>query len=98
MLVKGKNLSLDRIKRILLIQLGDIGDVVLSFPSIRALRENFPRSNVIVAVREKARELIEDCPWATEVISVNKDQRRLAQEIAYLQNTEVTEKAIVYSP
>ena len=86
MLVKGKNLSLDRIKRILLIQLGDIGDVVLSFPSIRALRENFPRSNVIVAVREKARELIEDCPWATEVISVNKDQRRLAQEIAYQKN------------
>jgi len=83
MLVKGKNPSLDGIKRILLIQLGDIGDVVLTFPSIKALHENFPQANLIIAVREKARELIEDCPWATGVISINKDKRRLAQEIAY---------------
>ena len=83
MLVKGKNLSLDGVKRILLIQLGDIGDVVLTLPSIKALHESFPQANLIVAVREKARELIEDCPWATGVISINEDKRRLAQEIAY---------------
>ncbi|MBC8461330.1 MAG: glycosyltransferase family 9 protein, partial [Deltaproteobacteria bacterium] len=71
------------INNILLIQLGDIGDVVLTFPCIRALRENFPEANLIVAVREKAGELIEDCPWADGVISVNKQKRGLATQIAY---------------
>ncbi len=71
---------------ILLIQLGDIGDVVLTFPCIRALREHFPEANIIVAVREKARELIEDCPWSTGVISVNKEKRNLRETIAYQKN------------
>ena len=37
MLVKGNNLQKKTIRNILLIQLGDIGDVVLSLPAIRAL-------------------------------------------------------------
>jgi len=83
MLVKGKQIIRKDIKNILLIQLGDIGDVVLSFPCIRALKENFPESNITVAVREKAKELIEDCPWASYVISISKERRRLGEEIIY---------------
>jgi len=71
------------INTILLIQLGDIGDVVLTFPCIRALRENFPEANLIVAVRDKAGELIEDCPWADGVISVNKQKRGLTKQLTY---------------
>ena len=67
MLVKGNKLLRRNIRNILLIQLGDIGDVVLSFPCIRALKKNFSEANIIVAVREKAKELIEDCQWATDV-------------------------------
>lgn len=70
-------------RNILLIQLGDIGDVVLSLPCIRALKENFQQANVIVAVWEKAKELIQDCPWATDVISINKDERTFVQKILY---------------
>ena len=81
--VKGNRLIRKDIRNILLIQLGDIGDVVLSFPCIRALRENFPKARVIVAVREKAKGLIEDCPWASGVISVNKENRGLKKEIIY---------------
>jgi predicted lipopolysaccharide heptosyltransferase III len=80
---KGIDLTKKDIHNILLIQLGDIGDVVLSFPCIRALRESFPNATIIVAVREKASELIEDCPWSTGVISVNKEKRSLGQEIEY---------------
>ncbi len=70
MITKGKSEISGDIRRILLVQLGDIGDVVLSFPCILALRERFPRADIFVAVREKAAELIEDCPWATEVIAI----------------------------
>jgi heptosyltransferase-3 len=83
MLMKDKTLSRDDIRNILLIQLGDIGDVLLTFPAIRALKENFPRADVFVAVREKARELIEECPWAAGVISVNEEKRSWMEEWSY---------------
>jgi heptosyltransferase-3 len=83
MLVKGKNLSLDNIKSILLIQLGDIGDVVLTTPTIKALRDNFPSSMIFIIVRKHAKELIEDCPWVDGLISVEKDKRSLKDKILY---------------
>jgi predicted lipopolysaccharide heptosyltransferase III len=83
MLVKGNKLSRRDIRNILLIQLGDIGDVVLSFPCIRALKKNFPEANIIVAVREKAKELIEDCQWATDVIFINEEKRTWIEELKY---------------
>lgn len=81
MQIKGNPYLRADITSILLIQLGDIGDVVLSFPAIRALRENFPDAGLIVAVREKARELIVDCPWASGVISIKQDKRRPFEEL-----------------
>jgi len=63
-------------QRILLVQLGDIGDVILTLPTVRALRENFPESRLVVCVLEKAREIIEDCPWASAVMTVRKEQKR----------------------
>jgi len=73
--------DLSSYNRILLIQLGDIGDVILTLPAIRALRDNFPESRLVVCVREKAREIIEDCPWASEVMTVRKEQKRLKAAI-----------------
>lgn len=83
MRVKGNDIFRENIRNILLIQLGDIGDVALSFPAIRALHEKFPQANVIVAVREKAKELIEDCRWATDVISINEEKRTWIEELWY---------------
>lgn len=68
---------------ILLLQLGDIGDVVLNTPSVRALKENFANNRLLVCVREKARELMEDFPWCDEVVSVDKRQRPLAEAVRY---------------
>lgn len=86
MFMNRNNVIRKNICNILLIQLGDIGDVVLSLPSIRALKENFQQANVIVAVREKAKELIEDCPWATGVIAIDKNRRSFIQEIIHQKN------------
>ncbi|MCX5864725.1 MAG: glycosyltransferase family 9 protein [Deltaproteobacteria bacterium] len=62
-------------RSILLIQLGDIGDVVLTLPCIRALRETYPQARIIVAAWDKAAELLEDCPWLDQVIVVTKRSR-----------------------
>jgi heptosyltransferase-3 len=67
----------------LLIQLGDIGDVILSLPCIETLRENYPEANIVVAVREKAGELMEGCKWIQCVVSIHKKKRPLLKAIAY---------------
>jgi lipopolysaccharide heptosyltransferase II len=68
---------------ILLVQLGDIGDVVLSIPAFRAVRECFPQAKVIVAVREKARDLFPHIPWVDDVLAVNQEYRPLLSEICH---------------
>ena len=65
-----------------MIQLGDIGDVVLSFPCVRALREHYPQAKIIVAVREKAAELIELCPDADGAVPVVGKARGILRGIA----------------
>ncbi len=72
MLVKGNKLVTEDIRNILLIQLGDIGDVVLTFYCLRALREHSPSARIIIAVKETAKELVEDCLWISGVIPIKK--------------------------
>ncbi|WP_028323115.1 putative lipopolysaccharide heptosyltransferase III [Desulfatirhabdium butyrativorans] len=59
-------------KSVLLIQLGDIGDVVLTLPAVQALRSHYPKARIAVCVREKARDIMLDCPWLDEVFVVSK--------------------------
>ena len=73
----------ENIRNILLIQLGDIGDVVLSFPAMKALRDRFPQAKIMSAVRQKAGDLPEDCPWIDGVIAIDQQKRSVKEEIAY---------------
>ncbi len=58
------------VRSILLIQLGDIGDVIITFPCVRTLRERFPDARILVAVREKTAALVAVCPWADGAVVV----------------------------
>ncbi|UCE33608.1 MAG: glycosyltransferase family 9 protein [Deltaproteobacteria bacterium] len=83
MKVKGEKLAVDSISRVLLIQLGDIGDVVLTTPTMRALRENLVSSTIFVLVHEPAKGIVENCPWVDGTMSVEKKKRGLRDTIAY---------------
>jgi heptosyltransferase-3 len=74
------------IKKILLIQLGDIGDVVLTFPLIAKLNQRFSPAELVVAVREKTAELVEESGIAKEVISVDKKKRGIIGGIKHQKN------------
>jgi heptosyltransferase-3 len=71
-LITGKKAITGYPRSILLIQFGDIGDVVLTLPCIRAVRETYPHARIAVAVWDKASGLLEDCPWLDQVIAVRK--------------------------
>ena len=68
-----KSINLNKeYKSILLIQLGDIGDVVLTMPALKSLRERYPAARLYVAVRDKASEIIDDCQFVDETIIIKK--------------------------
>lgn len=65
-------------KNILLIQLGDIGDVVLTTPTIRAAKETYPDACVSILVRKPYGHLLVADPDIHEVIESEKIQSSLS--------------------
>ncbi|MBI4313534.1 MAG: lipopolysaccharide heptosyltransferase II [Candidatus Omnitrophica bacterium] len=60
--------------RILVMKLGAVGDVALITPSLRALRQRFPKAHLSVVVGRESRELLQRCPYIDSLIVF--DRRR----------------------
>ena len=58
MFIKGSLIDFSKVRKVLLVQLGDIGDVVWTEPTIRAFRETFPSVEVSVLARGGFGELL----------------------------------------
>ena len=73
-------------KRILIVRLDRIGDVLLSTPAIKAVREAFPDSHIAVMVRPYAKDIIEGNPYINEVIVYDKEgpERSLAGNFRFI--------------
>jgi heptosyltransferase-3 len=56
---------------------------VLSIPAFLAVHKSLPHAKIIVAVREKAKELIQHLQGVYDIISINQDTRSLLCEITY---------------
>lgn len=59
-------------KNILLIQLGDIGDVVLTTPTIRAIKESYPDARVSIMVRKPFGSLLQADPNLHEIVESSR--------------------------
>ncbi len=57
-------------KRILVIKLSALGDVILSVPSIRAIRERYPTGWITIVVERKFRDILKCCPYIDDVVSL----------------------------
>ena len=67
-------------KRILVIKMTALGDVVLAVPALRALREKFPRAYISVLVSLQCRPILQRCPYINEVITYdNRDRRSMGE-------------------
>lgn len=66
---------------ILLIQLGDIGDVVLTAPTIRAVKETHPDARVSVLVTKPYGSLLAADPNLFEVVEIVKNRGSLLQRL-----------------
>ena len=62
-------------KRILIVRTDRIGDVLLSTPVIKVLREAYPRSYIAMMIGPNARDIVESNPYLDEVIVYDKDAK-----------------------
>lgn len=60
-------------ERILVVRTDRIGDVLLSTPVIKALRERFPHAYIAMMVSSYAKDIVEGNPYLDEVIVYDKD-------------------------
>jgi len=60
--------DLRSIQKILVVQLADIGDVILTSPFLRELRRLYPKAWIALTVQPRMFNLIEKCPYVDHVI------------------------------
>jgi ADP-heptose:LPS heptosyltransferase len=59
-------------RNILVIDFGQLGDVVMSLPALQAIRQQFPHARITVAVGKPGAEIIEMSGYADACISVDR--------------------------
>jgi heptosyltransferase II len=70
--VRGQRSEVRGQKKILIVRLDRIGDVLLSTPVIKAVRDAYPESHIAFMVRPYARDIVEGNPYLNEVIIYDK--------------------------
>jgi predicted lipopolysaccharide heptosyltransferase III len=66
-------------KRILLIRFGSLGDVVLTTPAIRAVREAFPDAYIAMLVGDRSADIVSENPRLDQVISFRRDAKGISE-------------------
>lgn len=59
-------------RNILVIDFGQLGDVVLSLPALKAIRQRFPQAHITVAVGKPGAEIIDLSGYANSVVMVDR--------------------------
>lgn len=62
-------IDLSGIRRALVIRLDEIGDVILTTPFLRELRNNLPRAWITLIVKPSVYNLVQMCPYVDEVLT-----------------------------
>jgi heptosyltransferase-3 len=81
MLVKGSDIPKENIRNILLIQLGDIGDVVWATPTFRAVKKAYPSANISVLLREAFGSLLKADPHIHRIFEVKRYKGNLIKKM-----------------
>ncbi|MDD5584110.1 MAG: glycosyltransferase family 9 protein [Candidatus Omnitrophica bacterium] len=62
-------------KKILIVRLDEIGDMILTTPFLRELRKNAPDAWITLVVRQQVHNLVELCPYVNEVLTFESKKR-----------------------
>jgi len=65
---KGSTADASQPRKLLVVQLADIGDVILTGPFLRELRRFLPRAKIVLVVQPRTFNLVEKCPHIDEAV------------------------------
>jgi len=74
-----------RVKKILVVKLRHIGDVLLTVPALRALRENFPDAHLAALVNSGTEEVLSGNPLIHEIIIFNRNIKKMHTVQKYIE-------------
>jgi heptosyltransferase-3 len=80
------------IKKILVIKLRHIGDVLLTVPVFRALRENFPDAHISALVNSGTEEVLSGNPLINEIIIFDRNMKRMNPIQKYIKELSFLKK------
>jgi len=69
-------------KKILVIKLGGLGDLILATPSFKMLRAQFPKSKISLLINKDFNSLVANCPYIDDVILFDRKKTRPLQLIS----------------
>ncbi|MFC2169234.1 glycosyltransferase family 9 protein [Acidobacteriota bacterium] len=75
-LTRPQRIDRQTIKKILLIRLRRIGDIIMTTPAVSALKSGFPNASISYIVEEPYRELVEGNPNLDRILVLKKKQSR----------------------
>ena len=83
-------------RRILIIQMRQIGDVVVATPAVRLLRRKFPKAHIAFLVEEHCAPIVRLNPHLDEVLVYTKEIRKsLVRQIAFIRSVRLMEFDLV---
>ncbi len=68
-------------KRILIVELKFIGDIIVTTPTIRALKQKFPNSKIDILVPESMRDVLYGNPNLNEILPFDNDFKKWTEKI-----------------
>ena len=68
------NIDKAAVKNILIIRLKGLGDILLSMPAVKALKEAYPKAGISVLVNREAEPLLLGLPFIDEIILYNRQK------------------------
>ena len=71
-------------RKVLVIKLGGLGDLILVTPSLRALRRYFPKARISLLIDERFSSIVENCPYVNELILFDRRKESLAGLVSEL--------------
>ncbi len=70
-------MDLSKVKKILVIKFKHIGDVLLMVPTIRALRERFPKAHIACLINKGTKEMLTGNPLIDEILTLDRSIKKL---------------------
>ncbi len=66
------------LKRILVIKISSLGDIILVIPSLKAIKEKYPQSELTLLVLKKYASLFHGCPFVDRIIGLDSDYKKIS--------------------